>query len=121
MNQQQIRDELAWAAGLFDGEGCIRAYCYPNRKGGPSYCRFFANVSQDGENTSLLERFHRAVGGRGAILHKKSRRPHEYLWQATAFLEVSTVLWLLWPWLGEVKRADAMSALATMYEYRAAA
>jgi hypothetical protein len=60
--------QLAWAAGLFDGEGCTSARPYPSRA---NSVRIFVSVSQSSHSAdlvpSVLERFQRAVGGMGSI------------------------------------------------------
>ena len=53
--------DLAWAAGLFDGEGCTSARPYKNR---PGSVRIQASVSQSSHSAelvpSVLQRFQRS-------------------------------------------------------------
>lgn len=101
------REELAWAAGFFDGEGCTR---------GPSgSSRLRLTISQAGD-TELLERFRRAVGV-GAIYgpyqyrHQRlSKKPFCALTIAS-FETAQHAICCLWPWLGSIKRAQALTAL----------
>ncbi len=51
--------DLAWAAGLFEGEGCIRAATDAQSRG--KYAgRLYLDVSQS--EREVLDRFHRIMG-----------------------------------------------------------
>jgi len=107
--------QLAWAAGLFDGEGCTSAGIDRRR---PNSLRIQASVGQSSHSAdlipSVLVRFHEAVGGMGAIgapyLDERSGT-FAYQWRAGSFEEVQAVIALLWRNLGTVKRAQAAEAL----------
>jgi hypothetical protein len=100
--------ELAWAAGFFDGEGT--AYlCQSNR----IYYHFRLALPQ--VERGPLERFQAAVGGAGIIggPYKPSSgggRPI-HRWRCNS-VQGKEVLKKLWPYLCEVKRAQATKALA---------
>lgn len=110
------REELAWAAGFFDGEGTT----YSNPK-----IRSIA-VQVPNADLELLKRFQSAVGGLGTIggpyspssaknvLTKKDM----YKWWACNFEHAQAVIAMLWPFLGSYKRAQAKTELAEALELR---
>jgi hypothetical protein len=109
-------EELAWAAGLFDGEGTTIAKQDARR---PDDVQPQMTVPQCGRDgvPEVLIRFQRAVFGLGVI-----DGPHGdsmYRWRARGFVDGQAALALLWPFLGGVKRAQATSALrAVIAQYR---
>ena len=99
------REELAWAAGFFDGEGCF-FYSPPNAKRhrGPIVG---LNVTQKGDK--LLERFSKSVGGLGHITKRKDRSG---MWALTVnrWQEVQAIAAMLWCFLGEPKKKQCSLA-----------
>lgn len=94
---------LAWAAGLFDGEGCTKV---DRRWGTPS-----VTLSQSGERVpEVLVRFRDAVG-RGSIYgpYKTKKRPM-WIWQCAKRADREFVMKQLWPWLGTTKREQWLRA-----------
>jgi hypothetical protein len=101
------REELAWAAGFFDGEGC---FSYQERA-----CYGVATISQI--DVRVLERFRDAVG-MGTIYGpydykypgRMSKKPQ---WNYRAFRRehVQAIAAMLWFQLGPVKREQALSVL----------
>lgn len=53
---------LAWAAGFFDGEGCVGLWKNPSGRHSAKFRRLTAAVSQNDEATLLV--FHKLLGGR---------------------------------------------------------
>lgn len=97
--------ELAWAAGLFDGDGWVGCV----RSGGRVRVR--ANVTQVGhERPRVLVRF-RDVVGVGSIARPTANRPRHWAWVSSGS-SVSSVMGQLWPWLGDVKRTQYLVAAA---------
>jgi hypothetical protein len=103
-------EEVAWAAGFFDAEGC---YSY-------SEAGRFASLSIGQTERGPLDRFARAVGtGRvaGPIVMKSPIRPSVqpqfrfYIYRAE---ELRRVAALLWPHLGELKRRQVDGVLARL-------
>ena len=109
--------ELAWAAGLFDGEGSVLV---PAR-GAPRL--ELPQATSDGRPHSALVRFQAAVNGIGRITGPRvpsnqwSRLP-QHRWEATSFPGVQAVIALLWRDLGPTKRIAAASALTAYAERR---
>jgi hypothetical protein len=100
--------ELAWAAGVYDGEGSASTYLPKRRK---SRVRQIA-VYQSGDEIPppLLFRFRAAVGDIG-LIHGPARGSL-YQWHSKRHVVVDAVSELLWPWIGEVKRAQLRKAAA---------
>jgi hypothetical protein len=103
-----ITTELAWAAGVYDGEGSASTYLPRDRR---SRVRQMA-VYQGGDSMPppLLFRFRAAVGNVG-LIHGPARGSL-YQWHSKRHVVVDAVSEQLWPWIGEVKRAQLhMAAL----------
>jgi len=100
--------ELAWAAGVYDGEGSASTYLPKRRK---SRVRQMA-VYQGGEGgpPPLLYRFQAAVGGIG-LIHGPARG-YLYQWHSKRHVVVDAVSELLWPWLSDAKREQLRRASA---------
>lgn len=112
--QHERTAEIAWAAGLFEGEGCF-AYQGPSatRRSG-------ANVRTEVAMTDFepVERFHRIVGV-GRLLPKPKREAHhndQLLWRVTDRAGVEAVLELLRPWLSERRMARGEEILSLQAE-----
>lgn len=106
------REELAWAAGFFDGEGSTlsvdRVRMYP-----------WISINQGGTldgPPDVLVRFRRVAGGIGHIDGPRVFRDHPDwlpLWnyRVAGFELVQAVIAVLWHHLGPVKRAQARDVL----------
>lgn len=109
MIQEINREELAWAAGLYDGEGHTRQ---PGKRRNATIA---VTVSQS-SSPELLERFQRAVG-LGSVLgpyEYRHRRPNQkpfFVFSASGFEATQHCLCCLWPWLGSTKRRQAVNSL----------
>lgn len=117
-------NELAWAAGLFDGEGSTSV----SRRGGAlridgtPYRRVVVTVGQSAAvgAPEVLVRFRKAVLGLGAVHgpygpHGRSRLPMWHF-QATKWEEAQAIIALLWKFLSPPKRAQAVVALRAFRE-----
>lgn len=101
--------ELAWAAGLFEGEGCIRTDTIKGRwrrdgsRGGPY---FYPRLDMSLTDEDVINRFCAAVGGRvrGPYL-KEGRKPIWY-WSAQNN-EAIAIMQKLRSFLGERRSAKA--------------
>ena len=109
--------DLAWAAGMYDGEGSASTYLPKLRR---SRVRQMA-VYQGGDDgiPSLLVRFHTVVGGIG-LIHGPSRG-RLYQWHSRRHVVVEEVSELLWPWLSEAKRAQLRRAASAVHRMTPAA
>lgn len=97
------RENLAWAAGLFDGEGTI----YSNSR------LILLAVGQ--VDREVLDEFHTAVGNIGRVSGPyTSSNPNaqlSYRYTASKYETVQAVIAMLWPFLKTVKRKQAEKAL----------
>ena len=94
------REELAWAAGFYDGEGT----CYARSTRRRPQVQLLLSLSQ--VNVERLVRFRDALGGKGRIYGPiKLKRPSPPQWQpvhhwyVSSFEDVQASVALLWTWL----------------------
>lgn len=101
------REELAWAAGFFDGEGCTRYNKSRRHRGG----NLEVTVTQT--DTVTLKRFQRAALGTGRIYGPKDVVGGRPQWQFknSSYEHGQAVIAMLWPFLSEIKRRQAHAAL----------
>ena len=101
------REEVIWAAGLFEGEGWI------------SVQKFSPCMGIQMTEKETLERFAKAVGG-GPIYYRKPKvykyeiihtRKEQWAWRVTGFENVQAVISYLWNWLGPRRRLRAKEVL----------
>lgn len=106
--------ELAWAAGFFDGEGCISV-------GGPINPRGRLVVTAVQADRRPLERFRTALGGLGVIGGPKRNGPGLpiYVWRTSDFEQAQAVIAMLWRYMAPPRREQALRCLGTMAEYHA--
>lgn len=102
----------AWAAGLFDGEGCSALLSHRTHAG---YSSGELSVTQSSlvGSPEVLRRFGVIVGA-GYIsgpYPQRNATMDVYRWKVAARSDVERVIAEVWPWLGEVKRAQAQRVL----------
>src|ERR1700693_2978835 len=83
--------DRAWAAGLFDGEGCT---CIQHGNG---YKYLHLDIGQ--VHVEVLKKFHDVVGGLGKIHgpYAKSRRQPIWRYRTNGLQEAQTVIGAIWP------------------------
>jgi hypothetical protein len=94
------RENLAWAGGLFEGEGCISC-----TKGN------LIALTVGSTDEDVLRRFAEIIGigsVRGPCAPKSNlgKKPY-WVWQANGFAKGQAVIAALWPFLGERRKARA--------------
>jgi len=106
--------EIAWAAGFYDGEGCTLA---AGRRRYPKI-----TISQAGplaRPPQVLVRFRQAVGGVGYVtgpeLDDSGKHKPRWTYHLQGGDPVSAVVGVMWPFLGDVKRAQADWVLTRYY------
>jgi hypothetical protein len=108
------KTDLAWAAGLFEGEGCISAG-WDRRvglKGGP---RSYPIATIGMTDRDVIEHFLAVM--RFGRIHSQSpgstRRERKVMWywKTRGFEEVQATVAMLWPWLGNRRRQRAREVL----------
>ena len=91
--------EIAYAGGLFDGEGCI------SRDGG--------TLTLSMTDRDSVERFAAAVGVGEVHLDQRARSGKQmYRWRVHRFEHRQAVTAMLWPWLNQRRRVRALDMLA---------
>lgn len=115
---QPNREELAWAAGFFDGEGCI--YIAPIK---PRYKALGIDIGQ--VDRRVLDRFRAAVGDLGKVYGPRDKRTKtrpngkpSFQYRSSAFEDVQAVIAMLWKFLSPVKRNQAAKTLCEYGEYQ---
>ena len=102
----------AWAAGLFDGEGCSALLRHRTHAG---YKTGELSVTQSSlvGSPEVLRRFAAAVGA-GYIsgpYPQRNATMDVYRWKVAALSDLEHVIAEIWPWLGTVKRTQAQQTL----------
>ncbi|MGH2725943.1 MAG: LAGLIDADG family homing endonuclease [Actinomycetota bacterium] len=100
------RENLAWAAGFFDAEGCFS-----------TTARVGVSASITQTDRELLDRF-RGIVGCGTVYgpyqtraaDRFPRKPH-YFYKAHGRERVQALLAMLWTWLGTAKKRQALDRL----------
>lgn len=112
------REELAWAAGFFDGEGHIGCTNNRNKKLNRVYRHLHIQIVQT--NREVLERLQNALPF-GALYgpYRENRLNHKSYWQwhVDSYEAVQQVVCALWPRLSRPKKEQAKAALFTYREY----
>lgn len=108
-------ERRAWAAGLWDGEGCL---CLLKHRSHAGHFVPEAAVTQSSETgrPEVLSRF-ADVAGSGywyGPFHQVDSRLPVYRWKLFREDEIKALLELIWPWLGPTKRSQAMRVLLTL-------
>lgn len=105
------REELAWAAGFFDGEGSTT--CSGRKNHHRKYIRM--GVSQ--VNPEPLERFNGAVGNIGSIhgprIPRNVRSKPVWVWYSGDWRKCQAIWAMLWTFLGTQKRDQIKRCWAT--------
>lgn len=102
------RENLAWAAGIFEGEGCINHFSSKN----PRSCRLQLYMT----DLDVMERFCQIAGvGEVELCVAPSRlrggRKPIYVWRISNWDEWYPFAVAMWPWLGERRRAALKEAI----------
>ena len=103
------REELAWAAGFFDGEGCFRLHTGK-----------YAQIIVNQVHPEVLQRFHHAVHSLGILTGpytpagmNSDGSPRRAMWtyRVTNWVGVQAVYAMLYPFLGSVKCEQGANVL----------
>jgi hypothetical protein len=105
--------ELAWAAGFYDGEGCLTS-CERKDRDDPGFVRLKLSVKQ--VRREPLERFKAAVLGLGRVSgpynHSSVGGRPILVFEAHKFEHIQAIVALLWKYLSEPKKEQAAKRLA---------
>jgi len=107
------REDIIWAAGLFEGEGCITF----------NGCKY-AKLALGTTDMDVISKFHSIVklGSINKSIVKarpqatKQGKPYKtcFYWSVTRFEHVQAILAAFWPWLGQRRRARAEEVLTVV-------
>jgi len=108
------REELAWAAGFFDGEGSI-VLLTPSKVRPARLAKTLRLTITQAADPFVLHRFDRATGGFGLIYGPIPRGEHKPQWTYNLhrFEHVQAVIAAMWHWLSPTKREQARATLVT--------
>jgi hypothetical protein len=99
--------ERAWAAGLFEGEGCFSTSNGARARGG-RYLNRTAKLNMTDEEP--VRRFH-AIMGVGTVRLVDTEYKPQWCWQVSSFEGVQHVVATLWSELGRRRRDQARTVL----------
>jgi len=107
------REELAWAAGFFDGEGSVGLY--KHNKARYKYLRL--SVGQT--DKEVISRFNRSIDNLGTINKRKHIPNRKPFWvvSVSGFENTQAIITMLWSWLSRPKRRQATKALGETLAY----
>lgn len=105
--------EIAWAAGLFEGEGCFtgttRRHWILNKAFEAEYFQVQMSLSMTDED--IVRRFHSIVDCGGVIVRNfEGNLKRQWMWQGQAVADVERLYLQFKPWLG-VRRLDRIEEL----------
>ena len=103
-----IREELAWAAGFFDGEGTVLcAQSSPKSKRSPQLRVQVANTYLE-----TIVRFAKATNNLGQVYEiARDNRKLLYAYRTNSFQGAQATIAMLWTFLSNEKRVQAQDAI----------
>lgn len=94
--------DIAWAAGLFEGEGCTFVGKTNNRQ---------PRVSIEMTDEDVVRRFAHIVGRGNVRAYDRGLNKATWQWSVQSGDDVRVVLGMLWPYFGDRRRAKATEVL----------
>ena len=104
--------DIAWCAGLFDGEGHVACHRSKPDRHGKAYPQLKAELSQISANKEVVDEFHRVIGfGKicGPYVKPNDRTEHKAIFRTN---EVEPLFRILSPYLKSEKTEDFKKALS---------
>lgn len=111
--------EFAWAAGLFEGEGCL-TISHGRQPNGSIYRQ--PRLKLNSTDRDVVERFHRIIGVGSVIEDRAQERrgwKRQWSWIAGSRDDVRETVIRLFPLLGNRRQARAVDILVACDEGRA--
>jgi hypothetical protein len=110
MPGKQVRkSDVAWAAGLFEGEGCL-----PRNQGtigAPHYPSAALAMSDED-----VVRAFRGIVNMGSVYQERHPASKTmYRWKINGFEKTQALIGMFWPWLGS-RRRDRATEMLRLYE-----
>lgn len=97
-------EDLAWASGIFDGEGSSGTYIAKGK-----YNTIHIEISIGQGHPYLVYRFHEIIDGYGSISFSKKK--NFYTLRIMQFEHVQYVMCLIWKKLGPIKRKQYIESV----------
>ena len=111
------REELAWAGGLFEGEGWITHGWNTNQNTGKNkFPRPQVGLGMVARDEAILRRFALALGFGKIYGPYQTKHQPQLRWLANSFEHCQASIAMLWPWLGERRRDQARAMYAFLRE-----
>lgn len=112
------REDLAWAAGFFDGEGSTGCNWQKNHPNGNRYR--YLRMQVDQVEPTTLQRLQSILGGKltGPYSPRNINHSPHWHWVITSFEEVQFTVCRLWPWLSKPKRNQIKIAVKNFHTAR---
>lgn len=98
------RDAIAWSAGIFEGEGCVRIV------GKRMRTPLLAVAMTDGDVVLRLCR-ELGMGRVHGPYNRGAGRKDVWHWTVTSFEKTQALIAMWWPWLGSRRRQRAIEVL----------
>jgi hypothetical protein len=120
------REEIIWAAALFEGEGCFCWVKVPNRNNPNRKDYSYCQASLHTTDKDVLERFVKAVGigvVNGPYVYKDKKVPNRkpsWYWSIRGFERVQAIGAMFWPWLGIRRKTTFKEIMANEHQLRPA-
>ena len=105
----QRESDIAWAAGLFEGEGSFTSETNIDKRNSLRYIKF--NLALQTTDIDVGEKFERIVGGRSGKLGKTTTGKLLYRWSMGNRLEIIKTVKLFLPHLGKRRRERAIKLI----------
>lgn len=109
------RENLAWLAGFFDGEGHVSAI----RRRDRAADRYAIRLSIDQVSPELLERCAEITGFGKIDRREEAKRRTIHVWRVSTFENVQAFIAMVWPWLSSKRREQGALALERMRQNHA--
>jgi len=103
-----LREDLAYVAGVFDGEG---SFSVSGQRA--DHRSLIPRAVVKMTDLDVLERC-RGSTGLGTVWHDKLRpgeRKESHVWTVSGFPRVQALVAMMWPWLGDRRKAKAKEIL----------
>lgn len=103
-------EDIAWAAGLFEGEGCV-GLNKGHTRALPTARHIYARITMTDED--VVRKFAKIMNWRvyGPYNHGKAHHKSQWATMASNFEQVQAMVAMFWPWLGSRRREQARGAL----------
>jgi hypothetical protein len=106
-------EEIAWAAGLFEGEGCISYTTHPRRKNNGVYLQLTMVDEDVVRHFGYIVQLGRVDGphySKQKLKNGGDKKPYWY-WKVHGLEKVQAIVAWFWPWLGDRRKQRAIKLM----------